>query len=183
MLEADSPRHNVRYKGCLRHKQPDQVVSQQVNPDFLKDHIRCLAAEDIHSHRLLDVTDIQLYSPALLVERLQLSFAGRFGTEHRSHHDLAAGLELPHRDAFRRGLVCRFTHPVGLPLWLADGDQVVTLPKPLAATKVGYAFPGTHLLHEDVDALRLHGGNEKERRKESIADENVAGFKGFLNGA
>ena len=68
MLEADIPRHDVRREGGLRHEQSNEVVSQQIYPDFLECHIRCLAAEDIHAHRFPDVANIQLYGPALLVE-------------------------------------------------------------------------------------------------------------------
>lgn len=79
MLEADFPWHDIRDEGSLHHEKSDQVVGQQIDLDLFEDHIGCLATEDVHSHRLLDVADIQLDSPALLIESFQIRFAGSFG--------------------------------------------------------------------------------------------------------
>ena len=51
----------------LGHHQPDEVVGEQVNPDFLLRHRRCFAAQPLHAQRGLDVTKVELNLPTLAV--------------------------------------------------------------------------------------------------------------------
>ena len=55
VLEAQLPRMNIRIKSCLRHQQADQVIGEQMNPQFLFDHPRREAAQDFNAQGGFDV--------------------------------------------------------------------------------------------------------------------------------
>ena len=38
----------------LGHDRADEIVGQDMRPDLLSHQLRCLAAQDIHLHRLLE---------------------------------------------------------------------------------------------------------------------------------
>src|SRR5882757_6373888 len=64
--------------GCdrgLRHEQADQVVGEEVYPDFLFVHLRGVAAQLCHLQGRFDRTQVQLDVPALLKELFQGPFA------------------------------------------------------------------------------------------------------------
>ena len=47
-LEADCSRLNVMPRCGLRHDRADEIVSENVRPDFFAHRLRRLAAQDIH---------------------------------------------------------------------------------------------------------------------------------------
>ena len=55
MLEAQLPRMNVRIERRLCHQQADQVIGEQMNPQFLFDHPRREAAQDFNAQGGFDV--------------------------------------------------------------------------------------------------------------------------------
>ena len=61
------------FLGLLRfpHQMPDQVIRQQVTPEFFTNHLRTLAPQDIHLHRNFDVSEIQLNLPRKMHTKLQ----------------------------------------------------------------------------------------------------------------
>ena len=52
---------------CLPHQMPDQVISQQVTPEFFTNHLRAFAPQDIHLHGNYYVSEIKLKHPPLKV--------------------------------------------------------------------------------------------------------------------
>ena len=50
-FEAQRSRLNAVFLRSLRHDRANQVVRQQVSPDFLANQLRSLASDDIHLHR------------------------------------------------------------------------------------------------------------------------------------
>ena len=53
-LEADRPWFDTVFAGRLGEDGANEIVSQNVRPDFLSHRLRRLAAQDIHLHRLLE---------------------------------------------------------------------------------------------------------------------------------
>lgn len=68
MFETDRSRLDIRQQGGLSHHQPDQIIGQQINPDFLSDHFGCFARQDIHLQGFFDISNIQLNLSSTLVE-------------------------------------------------------------------------------------------------------------------
>jgi len=67
-FEAHQANFKVRFFCSLVHQPPDAVVSDEMHQDFLSDHLRCFAPQDIHPHGRLDVTEEQLDIPPLEVK-------------------------------------------------------------------------------------------------------------------
>jgi hypothetical protein len=61
--EAELARRELVFRGRLSHHFANQVVGQQVGPDFFTDHLGGLAAQDVHLHLRLDRTQIDLGVP------------------------------------------------------------------------------------------------------------------------
>ena len=59
MFEAELAWQPVGQKRCLRHDQSNEIVGQQVDPDFLDRHCRALATQPLHAQGGLDVAQIQ----------------------------------------------------------------------------------------------------------------------------
>ena len=57
---------------------------------------------------------------------------------------------------------------------------MIPLPDTLSPPEVGDAFSGTHLLHEQIDAFRLHLGDKELGREKRVTEQNVTRIKGFL---
>jgi len=53
-FEADRARLGFVFGCGLRHDCPDQIVGEQVRPDFFVNEFGCFAAQDVHLHRGLD---------------------------------------------------------------------------------------------------------------------------------
>src|ERR1035437_586014 len=75
VFEAQLPRVKAGLECGLRHQQTDQVIGEQMDPQFLLDHLRGEAAQDVHSERDFDVAKIQLHMPASRVQLVQLAFS------------------------------------------------------------------------------------------------------------
>lgn len=65
-FEADRSRVDVVFAGGLGDDGADEVVSQNVRPDLLPNQLRCLAAQDIHLHRLLERSQIEFTLPSIM---------------------------------------------------------------------------------------------------------------------
>jgi hypothetical protein len=65
MFEAQLARVDIGLEGRLRHQQPDQVVGEQIHPQFLLDHLRRLATQDVHAECGLEVSKIELSGKGL----------------------------------------------------------------------------------------------------------------------
>ncbi len=53
-FEADRPRLDVVLACGLRHDRADEIVGQDVRPDFFVNQFRRFASQDVHLHRCLD---------------------------------------------------------------------------------------------------------------------------------
>ena len=84
-LEADRPNRQTRLLGRLEHQVANAVVGDEVHQDFFADHVRCLAAQDIHSHGRFDIAEEQLNIPALQVEIGQVSSRILDGVQQGGH--------------------------------------------------------------------------------------------------
>jgi hypothetical protein len=60
VLEAELARDLVGQQGRLGHQEPDDVVGEQIHPEFFAGHLRSLAAQVLHAKRCLDVAQVQL---------------------------------------------------------------------------------------------------------------------------
>lgn len=80
----------------LEHHQPDEVVGQQIDPDFFLRHRRGLAAQYFHAERGLDMTKVEFDVPALTVQGFQVRLGRLRRAQERGHENLAAGGEFPH---------------------------------------------------------------------------------------
>ena len=76
-LETDFSRFEVVAACGLCHDGPNQVVSQNVSPDFFANKFGRFATQDIHLETDLDVSEIQFLTPPTSIETCQV-FLGRF---------------------------------------------------------------------------------------------------------
>ena len=67
-LEADRSRFDAVFGCGLSHDRTDEIVGQDVRPEFLPDKFRCLAAQDVHLQRLFQRPQIKLGVPARAIE-------------------------------------------------------------------------------------------------------------------
>ena len=51
-FEADRSWFDAVFACGLRHDRADQIVGQDMRPEFLPDQFRCFAAQDVHLQRL-----------------------------------------------------------------------------------------------------------------------------------
>src|SRR6185437_6318263 len=65
MLETQLPRLNTGAMGCLCHEHTNQVVSEQIDPQLLFNHLGTLATECLHTQGRLDATQVQLSGKGL----------------------------------------------------------------------------------------------------------------------
>ena len=76
-LEADRSRFNA-VSGCsLSDNCSDEIVRQDVRPDFFPDKLRCFASQDVHLHRLFERSQIELRVPARTIELREI-IPGKF---------------------------------------------------------------------------------------------------------
>lgn len=133
MLETELSRPVAHRQGRLRHEQADQVVGQQVNPDFLDRHVRCAAAERFHAQGGFDVAQVQLDVPALAIEQLQRLLGRLFGAQHGRDQGLSTGTQLAHDHRRGRTVVLRLG-PFGFELGFGQGQQMIARTQDQAST-------------------------------------------------
>ena len=86
-LEADRARLDVVPECGLSHDRPDQVVCQDVRPDFFANQLGCLASQDVHLHRGLDRAQIEFVIPAGTIQQCQILLRRLLGIQQGRHHD------------------------------------------------------------------------------------------------
>src|SRR3989339_1414903 len=67
-LETYNSNRKIRFFRSLIHQPPDTVVGDEVHQDFLADHLRRSAAQNIQAHGRLDVAEKQLNIPPFEVK-------------------------------------------------------------------------------------------------------------------
>src|SRR5262245_44397577 len=115
-------RLHVALAGGHRHDRPEQVVRQQVRPDLFLDHLRSLAAQDVHLYSRLYGSDIDLPVPPPLEQAADLPAVDRCVEDRRYHLELlgavalAAGIDghLAHGQALGVAAVLLARHPARL---------------------------------------------------------------------
>ena len=68
-FEADGPRLDVVPKSGLSHDRVDEIVGEDVSPDFLANELRRFASQDTHLHRRLDRSQIELVVPTRTIQK------------------------------------------------------------------------------------------------------------------
>src|SRR5450631_115746 len=172
MFEAQLARLDTGAVRRLCHEQSDQVVGEQIHPQFLLHHRRALATESLHAQGRLDAAQVQLYVPALLVELGQLALGCRAWFEQRAHQDASADLQLAHRQLWGERRILLAAHPRRPRLGLGPAHPMITLAQPLAATKVGNAR--AMLLEQYVHTGRLEHRDQKVIAVESVGQQQIA---------
>ena len=76
-FEADGAWFDAMLRCSLRHDRSDQIVGQDVRPNLVAHHFRCLASQDLHLHCLLERSEIKLGIPASAIELAKV-FLGEF---------------------------------------------------------------------------------------------------------
>ena len=89
-LETDGPWCNAMLARCLSHDRSNQVVGQDVRPDFLADKLWRLAAQHIHLHRDLDGSQIELLVPASTIGKSEIVLGVLVGVQQGRGDDEAA---------------------------------------------------------------------------------------------
>ena len=97
VFEAQLPRMNAGIQRRLRHQKTDQIVGEQMNPQFPLDHARCEAAQDFDAERGFDVAKIQLHIPALRVQLIERALSDLPLVQQRGDQDLAVDQHFPYR--------------------------------------------------------------------------------------
>jgi hypothetical protein len=67
-LKADGAGFNAVLTGSLRNDGADEIVSENMCPDFLPHEFRRLATQDVHLHRLLQRPQIKFAIPSRSIE-------------------------------------------------------------------------------------------------------------------
>ena len=86
-LEADRSRFDAVFGCGLSHDRADEIVGQDVRPDFLPDQFRCLAAQDVHLQRLFQRSQIKLRVPASTIELREIVFGELVCVQQRRGDD------------------------------------------------------------------------------------------------
>lgn len=69
-LEAHAGEIDMMDMGSALHKGSDEIVSHEMDEDFLFDHLGALATQDIHAQSDLDLMEVEFHIPAFGVEFL-----------------------------------------------------------------------------------------------------------------
>jgi hypothetical protein len=72
---------------------------------------------------------------------------------------------------------------VGLLIGLVNHDKMVALTQLGAFAEITAALSCAQLFHQNINTFPLHAGDEKERGKEGITEQNVTFIQGLFNGA
>ena len=88
VFETERTRMDRGLLRSLRHQQADEVVRQEVDPDFLHIHLRSVAAEFGHLQCRLDCTQVDFNMSALPKQLPQLGFAHPARTQEGGDQDL-----------------------------------------------------------------------------------------------
>ena len=151
VLEAQLARQDIGVACRIGHQSADQVVGQQMNPDFLFGHVGCLAAQRVHAQRGFDMAQIDLDIPALLIEPLQCVLGPLLGINQRRHQHFAADRQLSDREVISGCLVILRAHPIRFFPGLGQDDPMVTGPQLLPAPKIRRTSPRAVLLEHAID--------------------------------
>ena len=84
-------------------------------------------------------------------------------------------------DTFSCFLIRFITHPIGLGHWLVNVDKMIAFTETFATTKGSTSAPCPLLLHNQINITGDHLCNEKIRRIERIAEQNITGLKSVLD--
>src|SRR6266702_3839405 len=82
MFEAQLTWIHACLQRRLSHQQTDQIVGQQIDPQFFLAHLRSLTTQDLQAQRGLDIAEIQFNVPPVLVQSTEFSFAYLAVREH-----------------------------------------------------------------------------------------------------
>src|ERR1017187_4082083 len=69
----------------------DEIVGQDVRPDFLADQLRCFAPQNVHLHRLFQRSQIKLGVPARAIKLRQVVFGNLVTVQQRRDDDDCLG--------------------------------------------------------------------------------------------
>ena len=137
----------ARRVGSLRHRQPDPVVGNQAHRQLFLHHRRSKAAQHRHDQSDLRAANVQLYLPAVRVQRRQFPLGYRMGTAHCGQQHLTIDFRVAYQDLFRIASVLSLAHPPGPCLRLAPARQVVARFETATAAKIG---------HTRIEPLKQH---------------------------
>ena len=98
-FEADRPRLDVVLACGLRHDRADEIVGQDVRPDFFMNEFWRFASQDIHLHCRLDRSQIELIVPTRTVQKGKILLGRLLGIKQGRHHDDGLGPEARLLDA------------------------------------------------------------------------------------
>ena len=73
-FEADRARLHALLRRRLRHDRADEIVGEDVRPDFFVDEVRRLAPQHVHLHRRFDGPQIKLVVPARAIHVFTTDF-------------------------------------------------------------------------------------------------------------
>lgn len=71
-LEAHAEEIGVVDVSGTLHEGPDEIVGNEVDKDFLLDHLGALAAQDVHAQGDLDLMEVKLNIPTFGVKFAQV---------------------------------------------------------------------------------------------------------------
>ncbi len=98
-FEADRSRLDIVLACGLRHDRADEIVGQDVRPDFFVNQLWRFAAQDVHLHRCLDRSQIELIIPTRTVQKGEVLLGRLLGIKQGRHHDDGLGPEAGLLDA------------------------------------------------------------------------------------
>jgi hypothetical protein len=117
MLEAQLTGQTTVEQRRLSHHQADQIVGEQIDPNFLHLHGRGLAPQLLHAQGGLDVAQIKLNMPAIPIQPFNGILGRLLWTQQRGDQCLTAGTQFAHGHTRRCLCVILWRHPVRLDRW------------------------------------------------------------------
>jgi len=183
-LEAKTGDVDIIECGRLLHESADQVIGDDMQCDFLANHLGSAAAKHVHAEGDLDVAKEQLDTPAAEIKLGQLfgricDGIGQCGDDDNGLRPKAGDIDLnvKHSQSKRLGNCLPFAF--GNMLWASDrlgpGDEAILGAEALAFSEVG--GPGFMDAHNRINTLELQLGDGQVGTEATIGERDVAFVK------
>jgi len=183
-LEADAFQRDVMEMRGLLHESAHEVVGDQMDVEFLLDHGRALAAQDIEAEGGLDLGEVEFDVPTLRVEFADGVGGIEHGIDERGGDEHGAGAEPlcgDHRADEAHGQLLRQTRELvlapdfGTVLRLGPDDQAV--PEVQTTPEPKIAFAQLVQAHHRVDSPVMQRCPRSVGAKGAVGQDDVSLFE------
>jgi len=122
----------------LRHDRSDQIIRQQMHPDFLTNHFRCFTPQNIHLENCFDESEIHFDKPPFRVKFTELLSCNFFWVNEGSSNDFSIAFDLAYCQRVWHLAIHDLSHPIRSLFWLFPYNGMVFFTKPLTSTEITF---------------------------------------------